>query len=62
MKLGSSGKDAPKKNDFLNCLMDFVLLAKYRLTMTEEWYDYVPTSVTLLNLMNSHALKDLKKS
>ena len=38
MKLGDSGEDAPEKNYFLNCVMDFVLLSKYRLIMTQEWY------------------------
>ncbi|NQY06753.1 MAG: hypothetical protein HRT68_11345 [Flavobacteriaceae bacterium] len=35
MKLGDSGEDAPEMNDFLNCVMDFVLLSKYQLTITE---------------------------
>ena len=62
MKLGDSGEDAPEKNYFLNCVMDFVLLSKYRLIMTQEWYKYEPTSVSLCKSVRSHDLKALKKS
>ena len=62
MKLGSSGKDAPKKNDFLNCLMDFVLLSKYQLIMTQKQHKYESTSVAVSKSVRSYGLKDLKKS
>lgn len=52
MKLGGSDKDAPQKHDFLNCLMDYVLLSKFNLKMTQLRKAYLPTSVVLLNSMS----------